>query len=313
MPVLLSSYLTAGYGSHQRHPARRGQADPLGKPSQGHHTPLSLQPLEEGNDGSEKLQEYLNYEGTWENHTPQEREQMTCISQGQVRFAFTREELYCTADFSHEFLKSDKFIGYTPENFAALQWMHHSAWRRFFLGEGTALIEYLVVQVKMGMKLPSENMPAKLRVTFRMPRSGPPGGGNPGGGNPCRPGLSDDGAQQPKKKTKKSTSGTSFASVFAAEIKRGNENTKEGFTLSGKALCPNERALMELLGPEFMALVPDGAKPCLRHYLFGSCMYGKRCAYNHKLCSEPSAAILEGIKVHLMARVDALIARYPKD
>jgi hypothetical protein len=304
-------------------------------------TPLSIQPLEEGNDGSTKLQEYLNYEGTWDNHTPQEREQMTRLSQGQVRFAYTREGLYRNADFAHEamvqwlgsqcplrqpdaelrdlYLKTDKFIGYTPENFAALQWMHHSAWRRFFLGEGTGLIEYLVSQVKIGMKLPSENMPEQLRATFRAPRGGNPGGGNPGGGNPGggqpnlrRPGPPDAGPLQPKKKSRK-YAGASFASAFAAEIKRGNENTKTDFNVTGKAICPNEQAMKELLGPEFMALVPDNATVCLRYYLFGACVYGDRCSHTHKLRSEPSGAVLEGIKVRLTARIDALIASHPKE
>ena len=297
-------------------------------------TPLSLQPLEEGNDGSAKLQEYLNYEGTWENHTPQERDQMTRLSQGQVRFAYTREGLYRNADFAHEvmvqwfgsecplrqpdaelrdlFLKTDRFVGYSPENFAALQWMHHSAWRRFFLGEGTTLLEYLVTQVKMGMKLPSENMPEELRASFQAPRGGNPDGGNPGGGLPRRPGPPDGGPQQPKKKSRKNA-GASFASTFAAEIKRGNENTKSTFNVTGKTICPDEQSLKDLLGPEFLALVPNNEKPCLRYYLFGSCMYGERCAHNHKLRSEPSGAILEGIKVRLVARIDALIARHPKE
>ena len=308
-------------------------------------SPLALQPLREGADGAEKRQEYLNYEGTWDNHTPQEREQMTRLSQGQVRFAGTREELYQNVDFSHELLvllfgsacplvphnrdfrdlclKVDRFVGYTRADFAALQWSHHQAWRYFFLGEGVGHMQAVASQVRLSRRSQLQYTPPQLQATFRTPAvpapalppgAGIPSGSDPGPRAPRRPApAGGDPGGESKKKKKKNPSGARWAAQFAQEIKRGNDNTKEGFVVNGKAVCPDPNSLADLLGPAFMALVPAGQSPCLRHHLFGACTYGDRCTHNHVLSADPSADVLQGIKSRLTTRIDALIASHPKE
>ena len=215
-------------------------------------------------------------------------------------------------NFRDLLLKSAKFVGYTPLDYGALQWMHHRAWRSFFLEHDTSFIEYLLVQVKMGMKVPLSSVPREVRDAYG-PRGGSPDGGNPTGGGPRRPGPGPSDPTKPPKKQKTTPSGASFASKFAADIKRGRESTKKTFNVNGKSICPNQDSIGELLGAEFMALLPPNAKPCLRHFLFGSCMYAERCQHAHKLTAEPSAAVLEGILERLRARIDALIAEHPKE
>ena len=308
-------------------------------------SPLALQPLREGTDGAEKRQEYLNYEGTWDNHTPQEREQMTRLSQGQVRFATSREELYQNVDFSHELLvllfgsscplvepnrefrdiclKVDRFVGYTRADFAALQWAHHQAWRYFFLGEGMGHMQALTSQVRLNQRRLLQYTPPQLQAAFQPPGgpapphhsgAGDPGSSNPGHKTPRKPAPTDaDPGESARKKKKRNPSGARWAASFAAEIKRGNDQTKQGFVVNGRSVCPDARSLEEMLGPGFMALVPAGKSPCLRHHLFGACTYGDRCSNLHELNGEPSAEILSGIKNRLTARIDALIASHPKE
>jgi hypothetical protein len=95
-----------------------------------------------------------------------------------------------------------------------------------------------------------------------------------------------------------------IAKGWAEEIKMARTAVAP-LSLSPAMLCPDPAATARLLGSDFVALFKKKT-PCRQMFLLGTCSYGSECRFAHTPASNPSAAIISGIKTRLQARAQEL-------
>jgi hypothetical protein len=82
--------------------------------------------------------------------------------------------------------------------------------------------------------------------------------------------------------------------------------------LKVSTLFPTDADAARIVGPEFMSMViPRGQAPCWRHHIYAAC-HGPACRYSHALRQRPSPQLIGGIANRMQARLNEIIAEFPK-
>jgi hypothetical protein len=112
---------------------------------------------------------------------------------------------------------------------------------------------------------------------------------------------------QPPGRVPRQLHGAPCATQFQADIARAE--VAKGATFKARTMADGQDQVKALFGPDFMALVPAGKMPCMRYWLFGKCSGSDlHCPMAHALPTEPTGAMLGGIKNRVKARCDYIEA-----
>jgi hypothetical protein len=148
-------------------------------------------------------------------------------------------------------------------------------------------------------------------VAGTSPQAGPTqlggAGGGQGSGGKQKAGNSPQG---PRKKASTDTTiygdqveGPAFAKAWAGDMQGMRTAYCCGFR--GAIFCGEQSQIEELLGPDFLALVPPGTTPCMSYFLLGRCH--DKCTRGHTTTATPSQQVVEGLKARVWAQCQKVI------
>ncbi len=277
---------------------------------------FSLAPLSEASLDTKTREQMLIYELTSANHSPADAAAMAKLSALAQSIPSTRPETYSWVDHVHimtsqwlgercplndyHILMIDalslvaEFAYWTADDWRAFIWAWHRAYRAFMNRCTTVPIKSLTSILQAGGKVDQSVMPPQMRAATR--KLNEPNDKNK------RKGTETEGPPNPNKKKE-----ASIAAHFTNAIQAARPKTKS--IIRAGLLLPDEATTRDVLGAEFMSMLPAGKEPCTRHFIFGRC---SGCARAHTLSRKPTQAMLDGILQRVKARLDTIIQENPK-
>jgi hypothetical protein len=289
----------------------------------------SLAPADEGSiDGELVRDRMIAFEDTLEHHTPDQREAMSSLSRAMSSAPTDRPGMYRWIDHATHlyemFLGEDcpliaplgllldalhqpnLYLSWKDKDFLVLGWMLHLGVRQFFQGKPLVLLNKIVSDASVGLKIPHSQLPPELS---HAPTSHGGGSTAGGGGGTSRGGQGGDPPSK-KPRSENPPQGAPFASRWKSHLDKAAKAVAPR-VLSGVMFCGRGEALTGLLGDDFISLAPSGTTLCARYFILGRCVDGNSCKFTHSLTKDPSKAVLDGLTERIKARADA-ITRDPK-
>ena len=295
---------------------------------------FSLAPADEFGDDAATRAEMVAYEETVHNHTPAEARRMATLQANQatvpsdrlgVRAWVDHTDIILTMLFTPQCrclpalkdvlvsLRSPViFRFWSVDNFRALVWRLHIGLRAFMSPTGdTLILETVAHSLKTHQAISTDGLPAEMRAVPPPARAPNPAPNAPPAHQNRRqlgapPGFEQ---QQHPQRQRLDPAGPTFVGRWTPDLDRAAAAIAPR-RLVGNDIARGASAIRTLFGPEFCALVENGASPCMKMMLFGSCNI-PRCTNGHRLSSPPTPAILAGIQTRVQTRCAQIIREHP--
>jgi hypothetical protein len=287
---------------------------------------FSLAPLEEYGDEGNLRDQMLHYEESASQHGPLDRAAFASLSSVVVASPTNRDRLlrwvdHCDiqitillglscpllaplGELSRLLLDPSNLTGFNKTDVLTLLWMLHKAIRRFFLQNNTLAIERVVADLAAGVRYAHENLPIQMRAAPLVSDGSSVGTGS------VRSALTNPSYGYSEGETKRQkfggVQGAMFSIKFRDDINRAQVAAKPERFLASK-LCRGADQMKDLLGQDFLSLVPPGQQPCLKFFIFGNCR-NEPCHLAHALTRDPSKQIVDGIAARIKTRINAFVA-----
>jgi len=287
---------------------------------------LAPQSESQNNDMAARRQLMLNYEGTTANHRPDDLANIAKLSKSNADTPKSRFELFRWVDHSTHIIKMlfgkrcpilahleglavllqkpDNFHNYSTGNWISLTWMIHLGIRNFFQSKGQGPTAVAIFQrLSFDMASSQKYGPDVLPSDHPFLTQAPPRGGGRGPPNPPPTGQGEQ-SPPPAKRQRATPKGSAMSAKFKTLIAQASAATPK---LRASHLWKTTDDIKSLLGPQFLALIPEGKQPCLKYHIFGACA-NPGCNFCHDTTQEPTPDIVNGIISRATARVTSFVA-----
>ena len=190
--------------------------------------------------------------------------------------------------------------GYKSITYATLAWKYHIARMEIFFDVNAGALRALRDKVQNAEAPSMSDFQDGVQLQLELAC----GIGNPQSDRKrAATGDADQGEDwQPKQQRQATVS--EVAKGWAKEIQMARDAVAPLY-LTPAMLCPDAAATAHILGSDFGALFKK-KNPCRQLFLLGKCSYGSQCRFAHTPSSNPSAAIISGIKTRLQARAQEM-------
>jgi hypothetical protein len=201
-----------------------------------------------------------------------------------------------------------KFSQYEATNFRALIWNLHCALRSFFGDGDVASLEYIAYQLKVNLVIATDGLPEAMRCPEVVTDSSSMGtdlsslSQDLSRKRSAPPGLLH---QEDTRRRRGPLVQPACFAILNEDIERARRAC-EPRQLKGRQLAEGSNGIRALFGTGIYNLMEDGKQPCLKLFIFGSCMFPD-CRNGHSLMHPPSQVIMNGVRARVKTACDAII------